>query len=51
MVSFIAGILVTCFVLFIGVKAKKLKIEYGDFKEESKDGSVDKDRPGTTIEK
>ena len=30
--SFLAGILITVFILFLGVKLEKLKIEYGDFK-------------------
>ena len=31
--EFLSGIIFTAFILFIGVKIKKVKIEFGDFKE------------------
>ena len=31
--EFLSGILFTAFILFLGVKIKKVKIEFGDFKE------------------
>lgn len=40
MMAFIGGILFTCFILFLGVKVQRLKIEYGDFREPKSTGGT-----------
>ena len=50
MACFFGGILFTAFVLFLGIKLKKLKLEYGDFKED-KSGKGTPTQPGNTKQK
>lgn len=48
--EFLGGILFAAFVLFLGVKVKKIKIEFGDFKEDnSSSGAGGGTRPGTKV--
>jgi hypothetical protein len=50
MLEFIGGILFIVFILFLGIKVKKVKLEYGDFKEEKNTGtSSSQPRPGTKL--
>lgn len=51
MADFFVGVIITLIVLFMGVKLNKLKIEYGDFKEDKPNADADPGRPDKPSDK